>query len=421
MALEIFVGRTALPTAGSGTADFTSADSSTTPVGALHNASRAPTSDAIAGDFVFNIGMSDGTLSRAMSTTANDSFATDDATKGYYDGVVGQTVPGSQTEEGLCTHNSFIAGGQRVNDVNGFFNAALCSHMFFSGCNFTTKEVTLNATVDTVVNVDPGHAWDVVLVTQCQETVLGDEDADNNGSFGFMVKADDAQGCIVTGTNNGDASPGGPSLRISTTYAGMVVTPGTGAIVFGIDVEEGSGTSCDIYPRIAGGQSVLVALTFIGFTDSSAAKIVSWDTPTATGNNAVTGAGGEPIALIHLISRAAAYDTAEADAEAGTMGVSFITPDSQFCASATNEYATGGNSVCSNLSVDQSVRVLRDDKNTAATNSYGSDYVSMDSDGWTENWTEVEDGGAGKCITLAFTAPSNTVAPLAVYHYQNME
>ena len=109
MTLEVFVGRTALPTASTGTTDFTSADSSTTPVGVLHNSSRAVTDGAIAGDFVLNIGMSDGTLSRAMSTTANDSAASDDATKGYYDATVAHITPGSQVEDGLCTHNSFIA------------------------------------------------------------------------------------------------------------------------------------------------------------------------------------------------------------------------------------------------------------------------------------------------------------------------
>jgi len=414
MALEIFVGQTAMPTDAVGTTDLTSGDSATTPVAALHAKTKGVTNDSVAGDFELCIGMSDGTLSRAMSTTANTGQATDDATKGYYDAAIAGTAAGSQVQDGGVSHNSFISGGQRVNDDVAFGAAHLCQHMFFAGCNVATKEAVLNASVDTAVNVDPGFAWDVAIVTQCRETTLEDEDPDNNGSFGFMVKDDDEQACIAVGTNNGDASPGGPSLQISTTYAGMVINPGTGALIFGIDVQEGSGTSCDVFPRIAGGESVLVAILFIGFTDGASVKRVSWDSPTSGGNNGITGAGGEPVALIHLLSRAAAYDTAEADAEAGAYGVSFITDDSQFCISGLNEFNTGGNSNTWSEPVAQSIKVRRDDGNQGALNSYAATHVSMDANGWTENWTAVEDGGAAKQVSLAFLPATGEDIVIAV-------
>lgn len=406
MALEIFVGRTALPTASTGTTDFTSGDSSTTPVGALHNNGGAVTSATLAGDFMLNIGMSDGTTERVMSSTANDGQASDDATKGFYNAAVAGTVPGNQSADGQLSHNSFISGGQRVDNDNGFAAAFFNHSMFFAGCNFAVEEVTLNATVDTVVSVDPGFSWDVVLLTQCRETTINDADADNQGSFGFMTKADGAQASIFTGTDNGAGSPGGPSLRLSETYAGQICTPATGGILVGIDVQEGTGDECDIYPRLAGGQSVLMALTFIGFTAGEAAQIVTWDTPTGTGNNAVTGAGGTPEALIHLISRMTSYDSPEADAEAGAMGVSFITDDSQFSLAGMNEFATGGNSDTKNLSSPVSISVAEDSGVTSATTSYASTHVSMDADGWTENWTSRISGSARKCVTLAITQAS---------------
>jgi hypothetical protein len=413
--LEIFVGNSALPTASTGTTDLTSADLAVTPVGVLHNASRANSASTLDGDAVYNFGMSDGTTDRSMSCGMNDGTANDDATCGYHDACVSQTSPGSQVEDGSVSHNSFISGGQRVNNDNGFNAAELCGHMFFAGCDFSVEEVTLNASVDTKATVDPGFDWDVVIVTHCRETVLDDEDADSRGSIGFYVKADDEQACMWWGCNNGDASPGGPALQINTNYAGVACAAGTGALVFGIDVQDGvSGTECDIYPRIAGGESVLVALAFIGFTDASSARIVQWDTPTSTGNNSITGTSGTPVALIHLISRAAGYNSAEADGDAGAQGVSFITDDSQFCVSSYNEFNTGGNSNCKNLAEPQSIRVLRHDRNTSSLNSYGSTHVSpFGTDGWTENWTHVEDGGAGKCVTLAFLEPdTGTALPL---------
>lgn len=401
MALEIFVGRNAMPTDAVGTTDLTSPDSTTVPVGVLHNLSRAVTDGLQALDFVFNIGFSDGTLERAVSSTANDLQANDDATKGYYNAAIAQNTPGNQTEEGSVSHNAFIAGGQRVNDDNDFFVAALCSHMFFAGCNLSVEEVILNASVDTAVNVDPGFAWDVVLVTQCREATVDNNDADNNASFGFMVKADDAQACIVTGTNNGDASPGNPTLQISDTYSGMVINPSTGALIFGIDVQEGSGTSCDVFPRIAGGESVRVALMFIGFTDGESAKIVTWDSPTSTGDKSVTGAGGVPLALIHLLSYAAEYDTAEADADAGVYGIGLVTPDSQFCVSGQNEANTGGNSDCGNQSTAQAIDVPNHAGGEGAGTAFKADYSSMDADGWTDNWTVVT-GSVRRQVSLAF-------------------
>lgn len=403
MTLEVFVGRNALPTASTGTTDLTSPDSTTVPDGVLHNNSAAITDGNSANDFVMNIGMADGATERAMSTTVNSSTTNDDATKGYYGASVAMTVPGNQSTDGALAHNSFIAGGQRLDNTNGFVNAYLCHSMFFAGCDVTVKEVILNATVDTKVTVDPGHAWDLVLVTLCQETVLNDADADNNGSFGFMVKADDAQACFITGQRNATSSPGNPVVNMSNVYSGAIINELTGAITVGVDVQDGTtGDECDIFPRLAGGQSVLVALTFIGFTTGESAKIVTWDTPTAIGNNSITGAGGVPLALIHLISRATDYDTAKTGSDAGTYGISLITPDSQFCTSSVNEDATGTTSDCRNLSNSRSIRVLRDDFNSGTLNTYGSDYVSMDADGWTENWTHVENAAAGKCISLAF-------------------
>lgn len=413
MALEIFVGRAAVPTASTGTTDFTSADSSTTPVGALHNNTKCTTTAVLSGDCVFNIGMSDGTTERAMSSTANDGQTASDVTCGMYDGAVCGTIPGNQSQDGVLNHNSFIAGGERVDNTDGFQNAGLNHSMFFAGCNYTVLGAVLNATVDTTVNVDPGHAWDVVLVTQCRETTLGDEDADQRGSFGFMTKADDAQASICVVEDNADASPGNQVARLSTTYAGQICNQDTGAIIVGIDVQEGSGTSCDIFPRLAGGELVQLGLTFIGFTAGEAAKIVTWDTPTGTGNNAVTGAGGTPEALIHLITRLAAYDSAETDAEAGAWGISFITDDSQFSSMNMNEFSTGGNSDCRNMSSPVSISVTNHAGSQSATDSYGSTHVSMDSDGWTENWTARISSSARKCVTLAITqADAGSSLPL---------
>ena len=401
MTLEVYVGQSALDESGTGTDDLTSPDSTTTPVGVLHCLSRGEINGTSRNSFDLAIGMADGTIERSISTTANNEQASDDATRGLSASVITQTQPGAQIEQGESTHNSFIAGGERVNNTNGYVFAHLCSHMFFAGCNLAVEEVVLNATVDTLVNVDPGFAWDVVLVMDVRQTAVGLAN-DNQGSFGFYVKADDAFGCIITDTANGAGSPGGPGLIISTTYAGGATAPGLGTIVYGIDIAAAAGNSADIIPRVAGGESNLIQLMFIGFTTGESAKIVQWDSPTGLGDNIVTGAGGTPIALIHLLSRAAAYNVAEADADAGVYGISFITPDSQFCVSAANEFATGANSDTQGMADNKSIRVPIHNGTESVTTSFEATLVSMLSNGWKDNWTSRDSGTARKQLSLAF-------------------
>ena len=371
MALEVFVGQTPLPTDAVGTTDLTSPDSTTVPVGAIHTRTKGITNGTLVQDFDFSVGMSDGTLSRSISSTVNSDQTVDDASKGYHDAVVSRNTAGSNIQDGDVSHNAFIAGGQRVNDVQAFPLAHLCNHMFFAGCNATVKEVILNATVDTAVNTDPGHAWDVAIVLHCRETVLDDGDPDNMASLGFMTKADDKQACICTVTNNGDASPGNPGLRISNTYSGMRLNEETGALIFGIDVQAGSVTSADVFPRIAGGESNLVAILFLGFTTGESALIFESASPASLGNRQDT-IGGTlvPIATIDLISRAASYDVSETDAEAGVFGIGFSSDDSQFCSYGHNEFATGGNSNARGQVNNVSIDVGRDDGNKNAGNAY---------------------------------------------------
>lgn len=416
MALEIFVGRNACSTAGSGTVDFTSPDSSTTPVAALNLVGRAITDATLRADGTIGAGIADGTSQYVSSIGVNDAAVTVDAVKGRDLSSVADLVGGAQVWDGIHTHNSFIAGGQRLNDTNGFSAAELCNSMFFAGANVSVEEVTLSATVDTAVNVDPGFAWDVAIVISSGMTTGTSNDSDF--SFGYMTAADDVQGCIMYNTNNGTSSPGAPNFQISSTYAGGKLNNGASTLQYGIDVQVGSGTSCDVFPRTAGGSSHLVRLLFIGFTDGSSAKIIAWDSPTATGNDAITGAGLTPIASIDLLSYAAAYDTGESDADGGAFAIGLSTADSQFCIAVMDEDATGGNSGTNSWNDNVSVSLPLDDGTTSATTSLLATHVSFDSDGKTMNWTNRDSGTARKEMSLFFGSSAG-IAPQAHHHYQH--
>lgn len=404
MALEVFVGRNAVSTVSSGTSDWTSADSSTTPVAAFHVGGNATANDSARNTAGLTAGMTDGTTSRCVSAVSNNNTALTDAAKGRYLVPVAANSPGALFEEGSHSHDSFISGGERLTSTNGFEQAFLWQSMFFADANVAVSEVTLNNTVDVAINTDPGFAWDVVIVTSYQDA--SGESSDSTLSIGFMTPADNAQGCLMFNDDD-NATASDCVMQMSDTYSGGELVNGTGALNYGIDVEVGSGTSADVYPRINGGSLHTVQLLFIGFTDSSQAKIVSWDTPTSTGNDSVTGAGFTPIATIDLLGYASAYDTAMADSGAGgSFGVGFSTEDSQYFAAFSEQYATGGNSDSQSMSTDIAISLPLDDGTSSATTSLRSTHVSMDTDGWTRNWTERDSATARRCITLAIGTPN---------------
>jgi hypothetical protein len=350
-----------------------------------------------------SIGASDGTDDRYVSISSNDA----EVTTGTFHrsnpaSCLGLILPAASTEDGAVSHNSFIAGGQRVDNDNGASSARLVNHMFFK-CEFASLlTATLDTAVDTAVNVDPGFNWDALITFgACRGATANGDEAEIY--LGFFDRTN--QGCIAFNSADGQTD-GDPSLQISTTYCGMEMALGTGALDYGVDASVGSGTSCDLTPRNAGGDGDAVFCLFLGWTSAESASVFSWTSPTATGADAQTGLGFQPQALLNLFSFAASYDTAEADADGGAFAIGMETGDSQFCAGISDEFnsaTTDSQSMIDN----QAINVELD---TGAAGDVAT-LTSLDADGFTHNYSGVE-GTANRMLTLAFeVAASNTATP----------
>lgn len=405
MALDIFIDRNSVSTTGTGNTDWVSADSTEIPVAALHIGGNATVNDSARNNAGMHYGMTDGTSHRCASAASANNISTNaDATRGLFpNDCIGAVSPGALFAEGQSNHNAFIAGGETITNSNGFDQAFLWASMFFSGCTVSMEKVQLTNSVDTATNVDPGFAWDLVIVAGAMNVSSFNDDA--KLSLGFMTSADDVQGCMMF-VNADGVTASDMRMQMNTTYAGGDIAWDTGALVYGIDVQVGSGTSCDVYNRVASGTLDNIAMLFIQFTDNSTAKIVSWDTPTATGNHSVTGVGFTPIALIDLLGYASSYNAPTSGAAGGSVAVGLTTDASQYCQCISEENATGGSTDCQSMSTDVSVAVPLDDGTSSATTSLRATHVSMDADGWTRNWTERDSATARKCITLAIGASS---------------
>jgi hypothetical protein len=405
MSLEVWAVQTAVDTSGTGTTDFAHGTVTTTPIAALHCFSNATANATPKNQGLIAFGMSDGTDDRYASIGIQHNVATSNTVRNHgTTGCVTSCFATGSGIDGSMGHNSFISGGQRLDNDNGFAAANLCNSLFFNCDNAKVMTATLNATVDTVVNIDPGFAWDAVIFFGIPQAAGAGDGAEIY--FGFFDGTN--QGSIQFNSQDADATPGDPTLRISDTYVGGELDLNGTGVDYQIDVAAGTGTSLDLWPRTAGGDSDPVYCLFLSTGGTEGIELVSWDSPIANGSSSVATASFEPQSCIHLLSFAAAYDVSEIDGDAGSWGVTFETADDQLCASIQDEDATGANSDVQSIVDNTSIFVEEDD----GSSGYAAAFTSYNSDGWTHNWT-AQDGSVNKFISLAFEveAGASTVAP----------
>lgn len=392
--LEIWCAQTNLPTTSTGTTDFTHGSVTTTPVAALHFFASPPP-DSVWAPARFSIGATDGTT-QAYSVMVSESAValTDTNSRNGNDACLGDVGNNSSGITGLASHNSFIAGGQRINNDNGFAVGRACSSMFFAGCTASLEVATLNGT--DVINVDPGFAWKAVIFFSAPR-------AENTGGtmgeiyFGFFDRTN--QGCIAFNSDHNEAVQlGDVGLRISQTYVGMELSPNFGNIDYALTAAVGSGTSLDLTPSSTAGTDAVRCL-FLGWGTGEEVTLFPWDSPTTATSDAQTGLGFQPQALINLFSQADDYDIAEATGQAGTFGIGIETAADQFCTALQNDYDHATTTFTQSTSATRAIFVEDGD----GTAGFDATLTSFDTYGFTHNFTATK-AAAFKQLSLAFSA-----------------
>jgi len=395
MALEIWCSQDQLPTADSGTTDLAHASVTTVPVAALHFHTTKTSNGPSWSPARMCIGATDGTTQAYSAIASENNVATTDCNKrNGNNACIGETTNSSAAVQGLASHNSFIAGGQRINNDDGFGAARLCNSMFFAGCTAGLEVATLNGT--NTINVDPGFAWKAVIFFGCPH-IENDGATNTEIFFGFFDRTN--QGGLSFKSAHGQPILSDLGLQISDTYVGGELAGLGGSIDYGIAAAVGSGTSLDLTPSDSGGDTDAVRCLFLGWSSSETVAVVPWQSPTSTGNQALTGFGFEPMALLNIFTQADEYDVAEAAAQAGTFSFGMETADDQFVASYQEEYDTGVITRTQSYPHNQSVHFEDDDWSSG----HIAAFVSFDEDGVTRDWTTTK-GTAYRQLSLAFSA-----------------
>ena len=393
--------------------DFVHGSETDVPVAALHVVGRSTVINTAIANGGISLGFTDGTDERAIAFSADDITGnTDTNGRQWPDVEFGYTFDASGAVDGENVHVGFVAGGERTATINSYSAARLVTSIFFAGCNAKVLTATLNGT--TPDNVDPGFAWTTVIIIGAAS---GSENASLSPAQMFMGFYDKTtHGGIMWNSQTGQ-SVANPNLRIGTTYAGGEISDATGALEYGISISAASGTSADIVSSAVSITDVVYCL-FLGVTTGETMSVQNWQTPTSTGDQtALSGLSFQPQAMISLFSFGAVLDTAESDADAGSVGISLVTDGEEFCTSLNDEDGVGTNT--QGMVGDSGIDLPIDDGTESTTTSFlatlgNSGDGVFESGGAVFNWTNTDTGTAREVMSLVIG--NDTITSLPSFH-----
>jgi len=130
-------------------------------------------------------------------------------------------------------------------------------------------------------------------------------------------------------------------------------------------------------------QAYIINYMAIGGTEVTGAKVVSWQTPSSTGDNAVTGAGFTPGAVLHLIG----YQTSLGSNAGANLGIGAMDSSQEWAMALTEPDARNASDRARRIVTSGvALRQIRLSDTTGAAHNVAT-YTSMDADGFTVNFS----------------------------------
>ncbi len=381
------VVRAALNTT-TGTQDFTTTDfGGGTPKAALFF-TTAVLSDGQADNCRFAIGAATGAFNEwVMAAWIADAVSTTDCQSFYQNDACVLIPLDATTIDMEANFDSFITDGVRI-DITNAGIAGLLTVVLFGGADLQAHANLVNMTggsADTEFDVtDPGFEPDVVFaafsdnaspgIKQHAQLSWGGVNNDGGGA--------ETQRAWAGHHQNAAGFQARAAGQIATDRGGLNAT-NTGAEFVGVDFDNFDSSGFSVFSRTAGTTGrdlVYLALEFGGLKH----EVRDLDTPTSTGNASITGVGFKPQLVIQGMTTHEAMDTADQTGLSGSLGVSAFTPDAEFSAGFQNE---DGQATSDTQSVSNDQAIVHPLESGA--DGIIADFVSMDSGGWTLNYTTV--------------------------------
>lgn len=390
----------------SGTQDFT-ATGFGTPVGVMCVATVNTTLGTAVDHAQFSVGFTDGTRNVSIYQRSQDAQTTTVTRRRGNTADVLHIVDHTNTVVMRVQFSAWITDGVRLNYSVAPASAYRVACTLFGGSEVAQAYADTAATpgvIDTGTDVTaPGFQPDVVLVLNLDSQAFNDISTNNIGmSVGFATRNAggnphpqmnlswiDINGVTTTNVQG----------RTSNAFAGRVGNGGTQ-----IELQDFDSSGFTAMTR-----TVAAATTF-GYLalrlNGVSAKVLSFDSPTANGNDAITGVGFRPTGAIISYGSALAVNTTYADGDAEAWGLGMFTATTRWCMSVFSDDAV---TTTDSQSVSDTAAVCSR-KDAAAFLS--ASFTSFDSDGFTLNYS-TSNASARQLIGLFFqSAGSSAFGPL---------
>ena len=401
MAVEIRAVRQATLTA-TGNQDFDVSGWSTTPQAALYFITRATADNSAADHGVMGIGLAVSSSNRFTGGVRNEHGTSqgDASRRTISDECIVVLDPADGSVDGEADFVQFNAGGSQVNWGDAPASAYLMTALYFAGFdNVDLQKVDMDASSPQTVTV--GFEADIVIIVSTNGTIT--DTVHNNSELGM--------GFAVNGGGQGHMdgySKDGSSF--SEVLRGISNTKFWGA-----------GTATNWYYTISIGNfdSTGFDLTRTGTTDTTddlfiislklPSGLSAWcggiASPISIGDDAQTGPGFKPQALLGVISDLDAFDSWDVTADAGGWGVVVATGSEQFSHCIADE--DGADTMNTESLVDDQLVHLHSGD---GSNQLEATLSSFDTNGWTPNYSVVDTGTARQQIWLAIEEDAGTLA-----------
>ena len=344
-------------------------------------------------------GATDGTRSWAVTGRSQDNVSPSNCAR-----ITSQTACLAIMDDsadvllGFANFDAFVAGGVRVNWADAPNEAYFGFAMFFAGAD-------VSARADTVTLLQEDIELDINNVAFKPKCIIG-WSALHDGvslahfrqSFGFAALNGTgtayAQKALCYSREDAEAVETSSVLKVSTNRIGCRTAPGgTGDYSLEAANPDASGFSIFARDNPSGGD----LWSYLALTMDEECEVFDYDPPTATGNDSFSGLGITPQAVLLGSTSANDRDTRFENAQGGVAGYHAFTDSDEMSLSHADQDAQA----TSDTNCFATGEGFRSHSEETSGSNYAGTLVSMDVNGFTANYTIVQED-ARRWIGLAF-------------------
>jgi hypothetical protein len=214
---------------------------------------------------------------------------------------------------------------------------------------------------------------------------IGKTNENLSSGFYYGVGISDSSTSLSLATSSRDAaSPSSSSRRIASSKA-ITLVQGSGTTLAEADLPSWSTASFQLNWTTNDGQPTIIHYLVIGGPQVSA-KVLNWQTPTSTGQKAVTGVGFQPEAVLHFYAGAAFVNTPPSTLSSAVIGMGAMDKTGAQWAMQAADADRQSPIIASRAQrTDAAIYMYTDTGSTGVTKE--ARFVSMNSGGFTLNFT----------------------------------